>query len=155
MQFLSLHSDSKFWITSFTYITEKTSASSKLLVWKIKMNGLMCTLRALFWQTEACNDKGKKQDWKASRCAMMLAQAGRNRKQPVTAKNFVQERPVTDVVRFQTLAILHKNYFDVTVQFLVYYNRIWRQISSTSRHRYVLTKRRKHLLSQWSLSSSY
>ena len=54
---------------------------------------------------------------------MMLAQAGRNRKQPVTAKNFVQERPVTDVVRFKTLAILHKDYFDVTVQFLVYYNR--------------------------------
>jgi len=55
---------------------------------------------------------------------MMLAQAGRNRKQPVTAKNFVREMPVTDVVRFQTLAILHKDYFDVTVQFLVYYNRI-------------------------------
>jgi len=55
---------------------------------------------------------------------MMLAQAGRNRKQPVTAKNFVREMPVPDVVRFQTLAILHKDYFDVTVQFLVYYNRI-------------------------------
>jgi len=54
---------------------------------------------------------------------MMLAQAGRNRKQPVTARNFVREMPVTDVVRFQTLAILHKDYFDVTVQFLVYYNR--------------------------------
>ena len=77
---------------------------------------------------------------------MMLAQAGRNRKQPVTARNFVRERPVTDVVRFQTLAILHKDYFDVTVQFLVYYNRVCRQISSTSRHRY--EKTRKHLLSQ-------
>ena len=41
---------------------------------------------------------------------MMLAQAGRNRKQPVTARNFVRERPVTDVVRFQTLAILHKDH---------------------------------------------
>jgi len=50
---------------------------------------------------------------------MMLAQAGRNRKQPVTARNYVRERPV----RFQTLAILHKDYFDVTVQFLLYYNR--------------------------------
>jgi len=40
------------------------------------------------------------------------------------ARNFVRERPVTDVVRFQTLAVLHKDYFDVTVQFLVYYNRI-------------------------------
>jgi len=40
------------------------------------------------------------------------------------ARNFVRERPVTDVVRFKTLAILHKDYFDVTVQFLVYYNRI-------------------------------
>jgi len=38
--------------------------------------------------------------------------------------NFVREGPVTDVVRFQTLAILHKNHFDVTGQFLVYYNRI-------------------------------
>jgi len=55
---------------------------------------------------------------------MMLAQAGRNRKQAVTARNFVRERPVTDVVRFQTLAILRKDYFDITVQFLVYYNRI-------------------------------
>jgi len=51
------------------------------------------------------------------------------------ARNFVRERPFTDVVRFQTLAILHKDHFDVTGQFMVYYNRIWRQISSTSRHR--------------------
>jgi len=43
--------------------------------------------------------------------------------------------PVADVVRFQTLANLHKDHFDVTGQFLVYYNRIRRQISSTSRHR--------------------
>jgi len=40
------------------------------------------------------------------------------------ARNFVQEGPVTDVVRFQTLAILHKDHFDVTGQFLVCYNRI-------------------------------
>jgi len=40
------------------------------------------------------------------------------------AKNFVRERPATDVVRFQTLAILHKDLFDVTGQFLVYYNTI-------------------------------
>ena len=40
------------------------------------------------------------------------------------ARNFVREGPVTDVVRFQTLAILHKDLFDVTGQFLVYYNRI-------------------------------
>jgi len=51
------------------------------------------------------------------------------------ARNFVREGTVTDVVRFQTLAILHKDHFDVTGHFLVYYNRIWRQISSTSRHR--------------------
>jgi len=50
------------------------------------------------------------------------------------AGNFVREGPVTDVVRFQTLAILHKDHFDVTGQFLIYYSRIWRQISSTSRH---------------------
>jgi len=30
---------------------------------------------------------------------------------------FVREGPVTDVVRFQTLAILHKNHIDVTGQF--------------------------------------
>jgi len=30
------------------------------------------------------------------------------------ARNFVREGPVTDVVRFQTLAILQKNHFDVT-----------------------------------------
>jgi len=30
---------------------------------------------------------------------------------------------------------LHKDHFDLTGQFLIYYNRIWRQISSTSRHR--------------------
>jgi len=40
------------------------------------------------------------------------------------ARNFVREGPVTDVVRFQTLAILHKDHFDVTGQFLVCYNRI-------------------------------
>jgi len=51
------------------------------------------------------------------------------------AKEFCSGGPVTDVVRFQTLAILHKDHFDVTGQFLVYYNRMWRQISSTSRHR--------------------
>jgi len=51
------------------------------------------------------------------------------------ARNFVREGSVTDVVRFQTLAILRKDHFDVTGRFLVYYNRIWRQISSTSRHR--------------------
>ena len=43
---------------------------------------------------------------------MMLAQAGRNRTQPVTARNFVREMPVPDIVRFQTLAILHKDYFE-------------------------------------------
>jgi len=32
--------------------------------------------------------------------------------------------PVTDVVRVQSLAISHKYHFDVTAQFLVYYNRI-------------------------------
>ena len=52
-----------------------------------------------------------------------VTQAGRNRMEPVTARNFVREMPVIDVVRFQILAILHKDYFDVTVQFLVYYNR--------------------------------
>jgi len=40
------------------------------------------------------------------------------------ARNFVREGPVTDVVRFQTLAILRKDHFDVTGQFLVNYNRI-------------------------------
>jgi len=50
-------------------------------------------------------------------------------------RNFFREGPVTDVVRFHTLAVLHKDHFDVTGQFLVYYNRIWRQISSTSEHR--------------------
>jgi len=40
------------------------------------------------------------------------------------ARDFVREGPVTDVVRFHTLAILHKDHFDVTGQFLVYYNRI-------------------------------
>jgi len=40
------------------------------------------------------------------------------------ARNFVREGLVTDVVRFQTLAIFHKDHFDVTRQFLVYYNRI-------------------------------
>jgi len=29
-------------------------------------------------------------------------------------RNFVREGPVTDVVRFQILAILHKDHFDVT-----------------------------------------
>jgi len=42
------------------------------------------------------------------------------------AKNFVREGPVTDVVRFQTSAILHKDHFAVTGHFLVCYNRIWR-----------------------------
>jgi len=50
-------------------------------------------------------------------------------------RNFVLEGPDPDVVRFQTLAILHKHHFDVTGQFLVYYNRIWRKIPSTARHR--------------------
>jgi len=48
-------------------------------------------------------------------------------KPPVTrgaARNFVREGPVTDVVRFQILAIWHKDHFNVTGQFLVYYNRI-------------------------------
>jgi len=40
------------------------------------------------------------------------------------AKNFVREGPVTDLVRFQTLAILHKDHSDVIGQFLVYNNRI-------------------------------
>jgi len=40
------------------------------------------------------------------------------------ARNFVREGPVTDVIRFQTLAILHKDHFDVTGQLLVCYNRI-------------------------------
>ena len=44
------------------------------------------------------------------------------------ARNFVREGPVTDVARFQTSAILHKAHFAVTGQFLVYYNRILRQI---------------------------
>ena len=43
------------------------------------------------------------------------------------ARNFVRVGPVTDVVRSQTLAVLHKDHFDVTGQFLVCYNRIWRQ----------------------------
>jgi len=38
------------------------------------------------------------------------------------ARNFVREGPVTKVVRVQSLVILHKDYFDVTAQFLVYYN---------------------------------
>jgi len=40
------------------------------------------------------------------------------------ARNFVRVGPVTDVVKFQTLAILHKYHFDVTGQFLVYCNTI-------------------------------
>jgi len=51
------------------------------------------------------------------------------------SRNFVPEGPVSDVVRFQTLAILHKDPFDVTGQSLVNCNMIWLQISSTSRHR--------------------
>ena len=43
------------------------------------------------------------------------------------ASNFIREGPVTSVVRDQSSAILHKDHFDVTAQFLVYYNRIWRQ----------------------------
>jgi len=39
-----------------------------------------------------------------------------------------REGPVTDVVRVQSLAILHKEHIDVTTQFPVYQNRIWRQI---------------------------
>jgi len=35
------------------------------------------------------------------------------------AKNFVQEGPVTDVVRVQSLAVLDEDNFDVTAQFLV------------------------------------
>jgi len=38
------------------------------------------------------------------------------------ARNFIREGPVTDVVRFHTLAFLHKDHFDG--QFLVYYNRM-------------------------------
>jgi len=44
-------------------------------------------------------------------------------------RDFVRGWPVTSVVRVHFLVILHKDYFDVTAQFLVYYNRIWRQIS--------------------------
>jgi len=51
-----------------------------------------------------------------------------------TARSFVREWLVTDVVTVQSLAILHKDHFDVTAQFLVYYDRIWPQISFTSRH---------------------
>jgi len=40
------------------------------------------------------------------------------------SQEFVLEGSVTDVVRFQTSAILHEDHFDVTGQFLVYYNRI-------------------------------
>jgi len=40
------------------------------------------------------------------------------------AKNFFREGPVTAVVRVEFLAILRKDYFDVTAQFLVYCNRI-------------------------------
>jgi len=40
------------------------------------------------------------------------------------ARNFVREGPVADVVRLQTLAILHKDYFNVTGKFLICYNRI-------------------------------
>jgi len=38
--------------------------------------------------------------------------------------NFVREGPVIDVIRFQTLAISHKDHFDAIGQFLVYYNKI-------------------------------
>ena len=38
------------------------------------------------------------------------------------AMNFVREGPVTDVVRFQTLAILHKDHFDVTGQITTGYD---------------------------------
>jgi len=40
------------------------------------------------------------------------------------ARIFVKEGPVTDVVRTLSLAILHKNYFDATAQFLIDYHRI-------------------------------
>jgi len=39
------------------------------------------------------------------------------------ARNDVREGPVTDVVRFQTVGIFHKDHFDVTGQSLVNYNR--------------------------------
>jgi len=42
-----------------------------------------------------------------------------------TARNFVREGPVTDDDRVQSLAILHKDHFDVTARFLVFYNRIY------------------------------
>jgi len=35
------------------------------------------------------------------------------------ARKYFREESVTDVVRFHTLAILHKDHFDVTGQFLV------------------------------------
>jgi len=40
------------------------------------------------------------------------------------SQEFCSGGPVTDVARFQTLAILHKDHFDITGQLLVYYNRI-------------------------------
>jgi len=39
-------------------------------------------------------------------------------------RNFVREGAVTDVVRVQSLAILHKDHFDVTDHYPVYYNRM-------------------------------
>ena len=40
------------------------------------------------------------------------------------ARNFVREGPVIDIVRLQHFAILQKDDFDVTGQFLVCYSRI-------------------------------
>jgi len=33
------------------------------------------------------------------------------------ARNFVREGPVTDIIRLQSLAILHKDHFDVQLNF--------------------------------------
>ena len=87
VQFLSLHSSQKFKVLNHKFYAYycKNIRFKQATCLKIEMNGLMCTLHALFWQTEACNDKAKKQDWKASRCAMMLhkqAETERNQWQP-------------------------------------------------------------------------
>jgi len=60
------------------------------------------------------------------------------------ARNFVREGPVTDHVRFQTLAILHKDHFDVTglLQQDMTSNIVYQSASIN------LTKTRKRLLSQ-------
>jgi len=56
------------------------------------------------------------------------------------------------------IAVLHKDHLNVTAQILVYYNRIWRQISSTIRRRTVEidTKQQRKILASlfwgtWSL----